>query len=229
MFLFYFHSDGWLLLRWLKSLYLSFYPCFWFCPDMRPGNSIIIAPVDLGNGQGLCNATFSLAKTCLAVWCVFRCAIAHLMLFWTLHRRNLVQSWLDYAWRSLHRKMFYSVHFGEAEMEIRFVMCCVWGSCGLGDRTSFLKGHCGLCYCNGPLLMWSQIPFFVLGFAAEEQNTSVNKYFVMWLGRRGTWKPQLTFCPEHEKLRFPLLKWWIIMLSCPTVTWDSSSWLSLEH
>lgn len=120
------------------------------------------------------------------------------MLFWTLHRRSLVQSWLDYAWRSFSQKMFYSVLFWEAEMEIWFVMCSVWGSCELAERYHHswkVTVDCVVvmvhCWCDHR----SSFPSLPLGyvFAAEKQNTSVNKYFVMWLGRRGTWKPQLTF------------------------------------
>lgn len=102
-------------------------------------------------------------------------------------------------------------------MAICLVMGCVWVSCELAERYHHswkVTVDCVVvmepCWCDHR----SSFPSWPLGYvcAAEKQSTSVNKYFVMWLGRRGTWKPQLTFSPEHEKLGCPLLKWWMMCL-----------------
>lgn len=87
------------------------------------------------------------------------------MLSWTLHRRNLVQSWLNYAWRSLHQNLFSSVLFwGSWDGNLVCHVLCVRFLWTAWEIPSFLKGHCGLWYCNGALLMWSQsqLPFFAL-------------------------------------------------------------------
>lgn len=104
-------------------------------------------------------------------------------------------------------------------MEIWFVMCCVWGSCELPERYHHswkVTVDCGIVMEHSWCDHRASFPSLPLayGFAAEKQSTSVNKYFVMCLGRRGTWKPQLTFSPEHGMLRCPLLKWWTISPCC---------------
>lgn len=135
------------------------------------------------------------------------------MLFWTLHRRSLVQSWLNYAWRSLHQNLFSSVLFWDGWDGNLVCLCCVWGSCELPEGYHHSWEVTVGCAIVMEHFWWDHRASFpslplAYGFAAEKQSTSVNKYFVMCLGTRGIWKPQLTFSPEHEKLRCPLLKWW---------------------
>lgn len=81
---------------------------------------------------------------------------------------------------------------------------------------SFLKGHCGLRCCNGALLMWSQIqlPFFALGLCVCSWETKhlCKQIFCNVAGEKGNLEATADIFPEHEKLRCPLLKWWIICL-----------------
>lgn len=139
------------------------------------------------------------------------------MLFWTLPRRNLVQSWLDYAWRSLCQKMFCSVLFwGSWDGNlVRHVLCVRFLWTGW-EIPSFLRGHCGLRCCNGALLMWSQIklPFFALRLCVCSWETKhiCKQIFCNVAGWKGNLEATADIFPEHAKLRCPLLKWWIICL-----------------
>lgn len=74
-------------------------------------------------------------------------------------------------------------------MEIWFVMCCVWGSCELPERYHHswkVTVDCGIVMEHSWCDHRASFPSLPLayGFAAEEQSTSVNKYFVMCLGKK---------------------------------------------
>lgn len=156
------------------------------------------------------------------------------MLFWTFRRKNMLQSWLDYAWRSLHQKMFYSALFwGSWDGNLVCHVLCVRFLWTGWEIPSFLKGHCGLCYCNGALLMWSQIqlPFFALGLWVYSSETKhiCEQIFCNVAGEKGNLKATADICPSAWETQMPLAEVMDNLPPSPAVTWDSSWWLSLEH
>lgn len=64
--------------------------------------------------------------------------------------------------------------------------------------------------------MWSQIqlPFFVFGLCVCSWETKhiCKQTFCNVAGEKGNLEVTLTFSPEHEKVRCPLLRWWTVCL-----------------
>lgn len=93
-------------------------------------------------------------------------------------------------------------------MQIWFVMCCVWGSCELPERYHHswkVTVDCGIVMEHSWCDHRASFPSLPLayGFAAEEQSTSVNKYFVMCLGKKGNLEATVDIFPWAWDAQMP--------------------------